>query len=134
MGFLKDMRTLKQQADAFAPPEHHGFGGGIRALRDGVSEATQTLGDLQRDAAVANHLAVHGLHGLAVITHAGDTGMSVNDNPRVELTLEVTVGDKAPYTTTHAQVISCIAVGGYQPGATVPVRVDPADERSLIIG
>ena len=134
MGFLKDMRTLKKQADALTPPEHKGIGGGFRALRDATSEATQTLGDLQRQAAVANHLAVHGVPGRAVITAIQDTGMTVNDNPRVSLTLEVTVGDKAPYTATHDQVISRIAVAGFQPGATVPVRVDPVDERSLIIG
>jgi hypothetical protein len=134
MGFLKDMRTLKKQADALTPPEHKGIGGGFRALRDATSEATQTLGDLQRQAAVANHLAVHGVPGRAVITEIRDTGMTVNDNPRVSLTLEVTVGDKAPYTATHDQVISRIAVAGFQPGATVPVRVDPVDERSLIIG
>jgi hypothetical protein len=134
MGFLKDMRTLKKQADALTPPEHKGIGGGFRALRDATSEATQTLGDLQRQAAVANHLAVHGIPGRAIITSISDTGMTVNDNPRVSLTLEVTVGDKAPYTATHDQVISRIAVAGFQPGATVPVRVDPVDERSLIIG
>ena len=134
MGFLKDIRTLKKQADAMTPPEHRGMTGGLRAMRDMASDATQTLGEMQREAAVADHLAVHGLPGRAVITAIKDTGMSVNDNPRVELTLEVTVGDKAPYTATHAQVISRIAVAGFQPGATVPVRVDPVDERSLIIG
>ncbi len=134
MGFLKDIRTLSKQADALTPPEHRGLGGGFRALRDATSDATQTLGEMQREAAVANHLAVHGLPGRAVITAIKDTGVSVNDNPRVELTLEVTVGDKAPYSATHAQVISRIAVAGFQPGATVPVRVDPVDERSLIIG
>lgn len=134
MGFLKDLRTLKQQADAMTPPEHKGFGGGLRALRDATGSATQTLAELQREAAVANHLAVHGLPGRAVITDIQDTGVSVNDNPRVALTLEVTVGDKAPYTVTHNQVISRIAVAGFQPGATVPVRVDPVDEHSLIIG
>jgi hypothetical protein len=58
MGFLKDMRTLKQQADALTPPEHRGMAGGWRAMRDMASEATQTLGEMQREAAVANHLAV----------------------------------------------------------------------------
>ena len=134
MGFLKDMRTLKKQADAMTPPEHRGMAGGFRAMRDMASDATQTLGEMQREAAVANHLAVHGVPGRAVITAISDTGMTVNDNPRVSLTLEVTVGDKAPYTATHDQVISRIAVAGFQPGATVPVRVDPVDERSLIIG
>jgi hypothetical protein len=134
MGFLKDMRTLKQQADAMTPPEHRGFGGGMRALRDLASESTQTLAEMQREAAVANHLAVHGIPGRAIITAIADTGMTVNDNPRVALTLEVSVGDQAPYTVTHTQVISRIAVAGFQPGATVPVRVDPADGQSLIIG
>jgi hypothetical protein len=133
MGFLKDIRTLKQQADAMTPPEHRGFGGGLRALRDATSNATQTLAEMQREAAVANHLAIHGVPGRAIITAIEDTGMSVNDNPRVELTLEVTIGDEAPYTATHTQVISRIAVAGFQPGATVPVRVDPADPQSLII-
>jgi hypothetical protein len=133
MGFLKDIRTLSKQADALTPPEHRGLAGGFRALRDATSTATQSLAELQREASVANHLAAHGVPGRAVITALRDTGMTVNDNPRVELTLEVTVGEKPPYTTTHAQVISRIALGGFQPGATVPVRVDPADERSLII-
>jgi hypothetical protein len=133
MGFLKDMRTLKKQAGALTPPEHRGLGGGLRAMRDGVGQATHALGDLQREAATANHLAVNGVPGRAVVTHIRDTGMTINDNPRVELTLDVTVGDNAPYTATHTQVISRIAVAGFQPGATVPVRVDPADERSLII-
>jgi hypothetical protein len=134
MGFLKDMRTLKQQTNAMVPPEHRGFGGGMRALRDLASESTLTLAELQREAAVANHLAIHGIPGRAIITAIKDTATTVNDNPRVELTLEVTVGDDAPYTATHAQVISRIAVAGFQPGATVPVRVDPADGQSLIIG
>jgi hypothetical protein len=134
MGFLKDIRTLKQQANDLTPPEHRGFGGGLRALKDATAGATQTLGELQREAAVANHLAIHGLPGRALITAIEDTGMTVNDNPRVALTLEVTVGDQAPYTATRTQVISRIAVAGFQPGATVPVRVDPADPHSLIIG
>src|ERR1044072_6150605 len=87
MGFLNDMRTVKRQTDALTPPEHRGMAGGLRSLRDMASDATQTLGELQREAAVANHLAHHGVPGRAVITAIKDTGMSVNDNPRVELTL-----------------------------------------------
>jgi hypothetical protein len=80
-------------------------------------------------------LLAHGLPGRAIITRVRDTRTTAPDaDPRIELTLEVTVGDNAPYTTIHAQVIARIAVEGFQPGATVPVRVDPADEHSLIIG
>ena len=35
---------------------------------------------------------------------------------------------------THRQTISRIAIPSFQPGATVPVRVDPVDPQSLIIG
>jgi hypothetical protein len=134
MGFLKDMRTLTRQADTLRPPEHRGFGGGLRALRDTAAQGTRALTDAQRHAELAQHLAVHGLPGRAIITGIRDTGISIDRNPCVELDLDVTLGDRAPYAVSHRQVISRIAVAGFQPGATVPVRVDPADERTLIVG
>jgi hypothetical protein len=83
---------------------------------------------------VMTFLLAHGLPGRAIITHVRDTRTTApSDDPRIELTLEVTVGDDAPYTATHTLVIAWIAIRGFHPGATVPVRVDPADERSLII-
>ena len=63
-----------------------------------------------------------------------DTGVTVNDNPQVEFTLDVTVPGKEPYKATLTQVVSRLAIAGFQPGATVPVRVSPDDPQVLMIG
>jgi hypothetical protein len=47
--------------------------------------------------------------------------------------LQVTVDGMQPYPATHRQVIAMIAAPQFQPGATVPVKVDPAEPTSLIV-
>jgi hypothetical protein len=104
MGFLKDIRNLQKQAEAMTPR--------VRAQR----------------------LMADGQAGSAMITAIRDTGVTINDNPTVELDLSVVVDGAEPYAVTHRQTISRIAIPSFQPGATVPVRVDRADRQSLIIG
>jgi len=133
MGFLKDIRTLQKQAEAMTPPEHRGIGGGFRAMRDGVAQANQMLGDMQAEGQKAQHLMLDGRVASATITAVRDTGVTINDNPTVEFDLCVVLDDTAPYAVTHRQTISRIAIPSFQPGATIPVRVDPADRGSLII-
>ena len=134
MGFLKDIRNLQKQAEAMTPPEHRGVAGGFRAMRDGVAQANQMLGDMQAEGQKAQHLMVNGRVASATITAVRDTGMSINDNPTVEFDLAVAVDGTDAYAVTHRQTISRIAIPSFQPGATVPVRVDPVDRQSLIIG
>jgi hypothetical protein len=134
MGFLKDIRNLQKQAEAMTPPEHRGVTGGFRAMRDGVAQANQMLGDMQAEGQKAQHLMLNGRVASATITAIRDTGMTINDNPTVELDLAVSVDGAAPYAVTHRQTISRIAIPSFQPGATVPVRVDPVDQTSLMIG
>jgi hypothetical protein len=134
MGFLKDIRNLQKQAEAMTPPEHRGVTGGFRAMRDGVAQANQMLGDMQAEGQKAQHLMTNGRVASATITAIRDTGMTINDNPTVELDLAVSVDGAAPYAVTHRQTISRIAIPSFQPGATVPVRVDPVDQTSLMIG
>jgi hypothetical protein len=134
MGFLKDIRNLQKQAEAMTPPEHRGVVGGFRQMRDGVATMNQVLGDLNSEGQMAQHLMANGRVASATITAVRDTGMTVNDNPTVELDLSVALDGDAPYAVTHRQTISRIAIPSFQPGATVPVRVDPADRSSLMIG
>jgi hypothetical protein len=115
-------------------PEHRGLGGGFRQMRDGVAQANQALGSMQAEGTKAQHLMTSGRVGSATITAVRDTGMTINDNPTIELDLAVSVDGAAPYAATHRQTISRIAIPSFQPGATIPVRVDPADQSSLIIG
>jgi hypothetical protein len=134
MGFLKDIRNLQKQAEAMTPPEHRGMMGGFRQMRDGVAQANDMLGSMQAEGQKAQHLMANGRVASATITAVRDTGMTINDNPTVELDLSVVLDGADPYAVTHRQTISRIAIPSFQPGATVPVRVDPADRSSLMIG
>jgi hypothetical protein len=104
MGFLQDMRNLEQQADGTAAP------------------------------ADAPELALHGLAGAAAIQAVRFTGAVVDDRPTLELDLVITVEGREPYVLSHRQSVSRIAIPSFQPGAVVPVRVDPADRSSVTLG
>jgi Protein of unknown function (DUF3592) len=133
MGFLKDMRNLQKQAKEMTPPEHRGVMGGFRAMKDGVAQANQMLGQISEDQQKAQHLMANGRVGTAVITDVRQTGMFVNENPQVEMDLQVNVDGIPTYTTSHRQVVAQIAIPQFQPGATVPVRVDTANPSSVLI-
>lgn len=133
MGFFKDIRQLQRTAEAMTPPEYRGMGGSMRLMRDGVAQADQALGDLAAEAGRTQALLATGRPGTATVRSLRDTGTTVNDNPVVELDLEVTVDGLAPYDVRHRQTISRLAVPGFQPGLTVPVRVDALDPQTLIV-
>jgi hypothetical protein len=78
-------------------------------------------------------LIAGGIVGLATIDQVIDTGATINDNPRVELELTVTIPGRDPYPAALTQVVSRIAIGSFQPGSTVPVRVSPEDPQTLMI-
>ena len=91
------------------------------------------LSDMKRQAETAQRLMTSGRQGTATVTALRDTGVTINDNPQVELDLDVAVEGMPVYPVTHRQVISRLAIAGFQPGATLPVRVDPLQPRTLII-
>ena len=63
-----------------------------------------------------------------------DTGQQIQGSPVMEVVLSVQVPGQEPYDVTHKQVIALQAMGNWQPGAIFPVRVDPNEPRSVIIG
>ena len=133
MGFFKDLRDVQKQAKEMTPPEYRGMGGMMRMSRDGMATMSQTLGDMNAEAQKAQHLMANGRQGTATVVALRQTGTFVNENPQVELDLDVSVDGLQPYRATHKQVLAMIAVPQFQPGASVPVRVDPFDPQSLIV-
>jgi hypothetical protein len=133
MGFFKDLNQLKNTADEMRPPEHRGMMGGFRAMRDGVATANHMVNGLAAEQQKTAMLMASGIVGQARIDQVSDTGTTINDNPQVQFTLTVTVPDRDPYPATLTQVVSRIAIGSFQPGATVPVRVSPEDPQTLMI-
>ena len=75
----------------------------------------------------AEHLAVVGTQGEAKILSMTDTGMLVNNNPRVTLELEITMPMKPPYKVTKTMVVPLIRLPQVQVGQTVGVMVDMSD-------
>jgi hypothetical protein len=73
-----------------------------------------------------------GIVGQARIDQVAHTGTAINDNPQVRFKLTVTIPGREPYPATLTQVVRRIAMGSFQPGATVPVRVSPEDPAALI--
>lgn len=83
--------------------------------------------------AAAQRLMASGRVGRATVTARRDTGVVVNENPEVELELQVSVDGGPRYPVTHRQIISRLVTANFAPGSSVPVRVDPIDPQRLLI-
>jgi len=81
----------------------------------------------------ASRLMKTGLPGKATITEVHDTGVTINNNPQVKLVLDVKNQFGQTYSTTIRTLVSRIQPNLYQPGMVVPVKIDPKDEKNVII-
>ena len=87
----------------------------------------------RRSAADADRIASTGLAGTATITALTQTGMSLNDQPQVEMQLLVSIPGRAPYPATRKEFVPLILLGRLSSGLPLPVKVDPADPQRLVI-
>lgn len=72
----------------------------------------------------AQELMAVGTQGEATVLALQDTGMFINNNPRVSMLLEIRVGNLAPYQVQKVTTIPMIRLSQIQVGAVVPVMVD----------
>ena len=72
----------------------------------------------------AQELMAVGTQGEATVLALQDTGMFINNNPRVSMLLEIRVGNLAPYQVQKVVTIPIIRLSQIQVGAVVPVMVD----------
>ncbi len=75
----------------------------------------------------AQALMQSGTQGEATILSLQDTGMRINDNPRVTVVLEVRVAMRPPYQVTKTVTVPMIRMSQVQTGLVVPVMVDLSD-------
>jgi hypothetical protein len=61
------------------------------------------------------------------------TGKNVNMQPELQFQLTVDVNGSQS-DVTHTQVVSPAVIGQLQPGAQIPIKVDPNDHSQLMIG
>ncbi len=69
----------------------------------------------------------------ATVIQMWDTGVTINDNPRVGLLLEVHPVNRPAYQVKTAQTVSRLQTSMYQPGQTLEVKIDPADQKKVAI-
>jgi hypothetical protein len=74
-----------------------------------------------------------GVDGEATILEVGQTGMMVNNQPQAALKLEVRVPGWEPYQTVIKMVIPIVNVPQFQPGAVMPVKVDPNNRAKVVL-
>jgi len=72
------------------------------------------------------NLAATGIQGEATILQLEDTGMRINDDPRVAVTLEVRLPGYAPYQVRKSVTIPMIRMSQVQVGAVIVVLADPS--------
>jgi hypothetical protein len=140
MGIFKDLKNttkdLKELTDTGKQmqAEKYGTTNPFKQMSQGISEANAAVQSIQADQAKMQHLLANGIAGTATITQLRDTGMQVNYQPQFDIDLMVTIEGRDPYQATVRQVVAMSVLPQFQPGATMPVHVDPADSSSLMIG
>jgi hypothetical protein len=129
MGMFKDMRDLSKAGKQMQQER----GGSFQMMKDGLAQANEAVQQVQSDQALAEKLANEGVDGSATIQQMVATGKTVNMQPELQFQMTVDVNGQTS-EVTHVQVVSPAIIGQLQPGATVPVKVDPNDPSQLMIG
>ena len=71
------------------------------------------------------NLIATGIQGEATILQLEDTGMLINNSPRVAVVLEVRIPGYAPYQVRKTMTVPMIRMSQVQVGAVVAVMADP---------
>lgn len=129
MGMFKDMRDLSKTGKQMKKER----GGSFKMMKDGLAQANEAVQQVQADQALAERLANEGVDGTATIVQMQATGKTVNMQPELQFQMTVDING-ASSEVTHTQVISPALIGQLQPGAQIPVKVDPNDHSQLMIG
>ena len=81
-------------------------------------------------------LIATGKQGTAVVLELSDTGVRVNDDPRVKLRLDIHLPDYQPYQAQKTVTLPLIYLPQVQTGSTINVLADPArphDEKRIAL-
>jgi hypothetical protein len=129
MGMFKDMRDLSKAGKEMTKER----GGHLKMMKDGLAQANEAVQEVQGNQELAEKLANDGVDGTATIQQMVATGRTINMQPELQFQMSVDVNGTQS-DVTHVQVVSPAIIGQLQPGAQVPVKVDPNDHSQLMIG
>jgi hypothetical protein len=95
-----------------------------------VSRVTGAIGGMNQKTA---QLLVSGESAQATVTSLNATGMMVNYNPVVDITLEVRPMGRSPYTAVVRTLIPSIKMAQVQPGMNVGVKFNPNNPSEVAV-
>ena len=75
----------------------------------------------------------NGYPGVAKVLKKTDTGKTIKTQTQVELLLEITMEDCAPFQSTIKALVPRLQPGLYDPGTVVEVRSDPKNPKMFSI-
>jgi hypothetical protein len=81
----------------------------------------------------AQRLRTSGVPGQATIQGMRQTGVYLNEQPQIELNLQVQTQMHGPYQVTVREYVPLMLLGTLSSGRPLPVKVDPADPQKLVI-
>lgn len=74
-----------------------------------------------------------GLAGQATIVSLREGGPYINQRPTITMELDVELPQRDSYRAQARQPVGRLVIGRLQPGATIPVRVDPNDPANVVV-
>lgn len=80
-----------------------------------------------------NKLLKGGLRGTGTILSISETGTRINNQPLCKIELSIQAPGQVPYNATTKTVISYFQASMFQPGAQVPVMIDPANKMKVLL-
>ncbi len=134
IGMLEFVLAMGFVAGAMAIP-FVGFGFWLTAAILGITGGILVaIGfRVRRSAENAERILRTGIDGTGTITSLTQTGVSMNDNPQVEIGLSVRLPGKEPYAASRREFVPLILLARLTPGASLPVTVDPSDPQGVMI-
>lgn len=81
----------------------------------------------------AQRILTTGVSGRATIVGLNQTGIQVNDQPVVDMTLQVEAPGIAPITVTRREVVPLMLLGRLTDARPIPVKLDPQFPESVVI-
>jgi hypothetical protein len=70
---------------------------------------------------------------IATVVSTRQTGLQVNDQPQLEVSLQFTTSDGRQVTASDRKVIPLHQLALVQPGSSLPIRYDPANPEQIMI-
>lgn len=95
--------------------------------------AIKMFSGLAHQAQEEQRLLTTGQPATGQILGLGQTGTYINNQPQVNIVLQVFPPGGQPYQTQITKILSMIEIPQYQPGAQVQVRYDPQNPMKVAI-